>query len=67
MKIRRIEVIKTKLEYKTANQIIFGCMVVVEKNGGPVITETVFEFAKTNLRLANVQKQSFSLNCFLKF
>ena len=42
-------------------------MVVLQKSEGPVITETVFEFAKTSLRLANVQKQSFSLNYFLKF
>ena len=43
MKTRRFEVIKPKIEDKTANPINFGCS---RKFGGPVITESDFEFAK---------------------
>ena len=43
MKIRRIEVIKPIIQYKTANLIIFGCS---GKFGGLVITDTDLELAK---------------------
>ena len=43
MKIRRIEVIKPIIQYKTANHIIFGC---TGKFGSLVITDTDLELAK---------------------
>ena len=43
MKTCRIEVIRPKIEDKTANQITLGC---TSKDGGTVITETDLEFKK---------------------
>ena len=62
MKTHRIEVIKPITEYKTANQIFFGCN---KKARGPIITEIDLEFAKMNLRSANVQK-NIRKNIFYK-
>ena len=61
MKTRPIKSIKLIIEDKTANRIISACS---RKVGVPVITETDLEFAKINLRLANVQKKNFQ-NLFL--
>ena len=55
MKTRGIEVRKPIIGDKTANQINFICS---RKDGGPVITETDLEFAKTSLILT-LKKRGF--------
>ena len=62
METRRIGVIKPIIEDKTASQNNFGCST---QYWGPLITETVLEFAKIILRLTNVQKTFEKLFFFL--